>query len=29
MTKFYIPNPVQYLNFTTTLLAINKPQIRS
>ncbi len=28
MTIFYIPNPTQYLNFTTTLLTI-KQQIRS
>ncbi len=27
MTLFYIPNPTQYLNLTTTLLTINK-QIR-
>ncbi len=26
---FYIPNPTQYLNLTTTLLTINKQQIRS
>ncbi len=24
MTIFYIPNPTQYLNLTTTLLTINK-----
>ncbi len=29
MTKFYIPNPTQYLNLTTTLLTINKQQFRS
>ncbi len=29
MTMFYIPNPTQYLNLTTTLLTINKQQIRS
>ncbi len=29
MTLFYIPNPTQYLNLTTTLLTINKRQIRS
>ncbi len=29
MTLFYIPNPTQYLNFTTTLLTINKQQIRN
>ncbi len=29
MNIFYIPNPTQYLNFTTTLLTINKQQIRS
>ncbi len=28
MTIFYIPN-TQYLNLTTTLLTINKQQIRS
>ncbi len=27
MTLFYIPNPTQYLNLTTTLLTINKQQI--
>ncbi len=27
MTIFYIPNPTQYLNITTTLLNINKQQI--
>ncbi len=29
MTLFYIPNPTQYLNFTTTLLTIKNQQIRS
>ncbi len=29
MTLFYIPNPTQYLNLTTTLLTINKKQIRN
>ncbi len=29
MTIFYIHNPTQYLNLTTTLLTINKQQIRS
>ncbi len=29
MTLFYIPNPTQYLNLTTTTLTINKQQIRS
>ncbi len=29
MTIFYIPNSTQYLNLTTTLLTINKQQIRS
>ncbi len=29
MRIFYIPNPTQYLNLTTTLLAINKQQITS
>ncbi len=29
MTIFYIPNPTQHLNLTTTLLTINKQQIRS
>ncbi len=29
MTLFYIPNPTQHLNLTTTLLTINKQQIRS
>ncbi len=29
MTIFYIPNPTQYLNLTTTLLTINEQQIRS
>ncbi len=28
MTLFYIPNPTQYLNLTTTILTINKQQIR-
>ncbi len=28
MILFYIPNPTQYLNLTTTLLTINKQQIR-
>ncbi len=28
MTLFYIPNPTQYLNLTTTLLTINEQQIR-
>ncbi len=28
MTLFYIPNPTQYLNLTTTVLNINKQQIR-
>ncbi len=28
MTKFYIPN-TQYINLTTTLLSINKQQIKS
>ncbi len=28
MTLFYIPNPTQYLNLTTTL-TINKQQIRN
>ncbi len=27
MTLFYIPNPNQNLNLTTTLLTINKQQI--
>ncbi len=26
---FYIPNPTQYINLTTTLLTINKRQISS
>ncbi len=26
MNIFYIPNPTQYLNLTTTLLIINKQQ---
>ncbi len=29
MTLFYIPNATQYLNLTTTLLTINKQQIRN
>ncbi len=29
MTIFYIPNPTQYLNVTTTLLTSNKQQIMS
>ncbi len=29
MTIFYIPHPAPYLNLTTTLLTINKQQIRS
>ncbi len=29
MTLFYIPNPTQYLNLTTTLLTINKQQMRN
>ncbi len=29
MTIIYIPNPTQYLNLPTTLLTINKQQIRS
>ncbi len=29
MTLFYIPNPSQYLNLTTSLLTINKQQIRN
>ncbi len=29
MTLFYIPNPTQYPNLTTTLLTINKQQIRN
>ncbi len=29
MTIFYILNPTQCLNLTTTLLTINKEQIRS
>ncbi len=28
MTIFYIPNPTQYLNLTTTLLTINKQYLR-
>ncbi len=27
MTIFYIPNPTQYLNLTTTLLTIYKQQM--
>ncbi len=29
MTLFYILNPTQYINLTTTLLTINKQQIRN
>ncbi len=29
MILFYIPNPSQYLNLTTSLLTINKQQIRN
>ncbi len=29
MNIFYIPNPTQYLNLTTSLRTINKQQIRS
>ncbi len=29
MTLFYIPNPTQYLNLTTTELTNNKQQIRN
>ncbi len=29
MAIFYIPNPIQYVNLTTTLLTINKQQIKS
>ncbi len=29
MTLYYIPNPTQYLNLTTTLLTINNQQIRN
>ncbi len=29
MILFYIPNPTQYLNVTTTTLTINKQQIRN
>ncbi len=29
MTIFYIPNPTQYLNLTTTLQTINKQKKRS
>ncbi len=29
MTLFYIPNPTQHLNLTTTLLTINKQQIKN
>ncbi len=28
MTLFYIHNPTQYLNLTTTALTINKQQIK-
>jgi len=28
MIIFYIPNPTQYLNLTTTLLTIKKPHLR-
>ncbi len=28
-TIFYIPDPTQFLNLTTTLLTINKQQIMS
>ncbi len=28
MTKFYIPNPTQCLNLTSSLVTINKQQIR-
>ncbi len=27
MTLFYIPNPTQHINLTTTLLTINKQKI--
>ncbi len=29
MAIFYIHNPIQYVNLTTTLLTINKQQIKS
>ncbi len=29
MTIFYIPNPTQYLNLTTTAQTINAQQIRN
>ncbi len=29
MTIFYMPNPTQHLNITTTLLTINKQKIKS
>ncbi len=29
MILFYIPNHTQYLNLTTTLLTINKQQLRN
>ncbi len=29
MSIFYIPNPTQYLNLTTTLLTINMQKIMS
>ncbi len=29
MTLFYFPNPTQNLNLTTTLLTINKQQLRN
>ncbi len=29
MTIFYIPNPTQYLNLTTTLQTINEQKIMS
>ncbi len=29
MIIFYIPNPTQYLNLTTTVLTINEQQIKS
>ncbi len=29
MTLLYIPNPTQYLNFTTIILTTNKQQIRN
>ncbi len=28
MTNFYIPNPTLYLNLTSSLVTINKQQIR-